>query len=267
MSVVEWGCSFQIDLRLPDEYPDTPMARKIKNEESGVAGTVIATVSGLNKRLESLDKEYSWRKHGMSPDKKLYVHINAFYIHPMKWEYQKLALPGELDTFRGRGRWLLCKVIHEVLSQFNLSPKELGVTLEASGGECRFAETPKFPELSDDDIMVFLREYFAKDEDSLEEEIEEKGKRKALTEWLCFAQDELKLIRYYERYGLVPVLGKRASANSTFMYGDATTVLATCDADPPLDLKTPPTFSYTITSKRLKPAEAEQVHRPLKRRR
>ncbi len=267
MLTVRRDYHFSIDLKLPEDYPDTPMARKIREDEHGVAGTMNTTVRELNASIyQRLDETYKWRKHGMSTDKKLYIHINAFYMHPMEWDYQKLAMPNELETFRGKGRWMLCKVIHEVVDRFHLNPKELGVTLEASGGECRFEETPKFPEFSDDDIMTFMNEYFARDADTLKENIEEKGKRQALIEWLCIAQDELKLIKYYQRYGMVPILGKRASADGTFMYGEATSVLASC-ADPPLDLGTSPSFSYTVTSKRLSATEAEQSHQPLKRRR
>lgn len=256
-----------VDLAFPADYPDTPLSRKLRKEHGDVAGSLSAAIRPITTDFyRRLQRSYDYRGHGMDCGKKAYMHIGAFYVYPAAWDYQHIARPGELDAFKGTGRWMLCSAINKVLAERGLKPGELGITLEASGGECRYEESdmPRYEDYSDEDILAFFRMHFEQDLPSITEDCTSTPTRKALMDWLCVARDEMKLIEYYKTYGLVPIMGRMASAAATFMYGDAASVLRKCAGSP----AAMPVIGYTgRATKRERPAQRKPVGKATKRRR
>ena len=251
---------YEIKLKFSPTYPNTPMRKAIGAEYQEAAGELTASIHEIpDAWFTRMEHSYGAIAHGMPKDKKHYMHIHTFYMHPMVWEYQKLATPGELDAFKGKGKWMMCNTVSRVLSEYGLEPSELGITLEASGGDCRFEDVPEFSEYSDLAILEFFRKYFKRDYEDIKARIaeDEEGAREILTTELCHAEDNMKLVEYYESYGLVPVYGIRYSG--IFMYGDAAGVMRNC-ANSRVDIEKLPEILYSGHQ------SFEEEERPMKRR-
>ena len=241
----------EYEIFLPDDYPDTPIARIIRNDEhSGQAAYIRMSVKARGLRhyfYKGLDEGYNFSGLTEMPlDKKVYAHLHMFIVNPARWEIQQHALPGELDAFRGKGKWMLCNAVSYIINNnTDVKPEDIVVTLEASGADCRFTETPSYEKYSNEDIMEFFRLYFGKSVKEIRlwmnDPRERLGRtdRQILTHWLCLAKDALKLIEYYKTYGFVPLMGEKAGVQGTFMWTTADKLLSNCN-----DLTTPDIY-YT----------------------
>jgi len=226
---------FQIDFPLPESYPNTPLGRALREQYKGMAGYLMGVVrEGNDPWMLRLARGYKTKL----PRKKFYVHIAAFYMYPMRWNIQRLAMPGELEAFKGKGRWMLCRMLNSILKEYKLPPNEIGVSLEASGGECRFDAVPKYPDQSIESITSYITTNFPKSikeipmmiSDEMEASKGTMDRKTAYNKLYCIATDEMKLVQYYKSYGLVPVMA-RAGVNQVFMYGSADTVMEQCAID------------------------------------
>ena len=238
----------EYEIFLPDDYPDTPIARMLREDKkSGQVAFIhmeVKTKGLQNYFYKMLDKEYNFSSLTSMPlDKKIYTHLHMFMVNPARWDVQQHALPGELNAFKGKGKWMLCNAVSYILeNRGDVNPEDIVITLEASGAECRFVDIPTYDDYTNEVIMDFFKLYFGQTAKTLPSFLRQQranDRRQTLTRWLCLAKDALKLIEYYKSYGFVPLMGEMAGVQGTFMWTTADKLLSNCSD------KTSPDIYYT----------------------
>lgn len=130
-----------------------------------------------------------------------YIYLELFFVHASKYSIlSKYLMKEEIELSKGLGKKMLCYAINLLINNFIIDKNTTMIKLHACGGNC----------LSDEDIDKILAIFSVEDIDNwLFENIRVsniitilKSPLREKVKIICEALDNLKLLKYYEEYGL-----------------------------------------------------------------
>eukprot|EP00899_Mesostigma_viride_P010158 jgi/Mesvir1/19143/Mv01166-RA.1 len=153
--------------------------------------------------------------------------LDYFYVRAKEFEGQASAV--EKAVFESVGRRLLCYGIR-LLAQEMKNPAASELALEASGGVCKKGEAnAKYKHWTYEKIDEYLKDYQSTRR-FLRAELKERN-MKELRNAVCIIENNRRLVRYYNRYGLEAY--DSTSGNHILMKAPLSTVVEACQAPQP----------------------------------
>lgn len=194
----------------PENYPNTDF--KLNNDK---------------KRIAYLQMDFS------DVETKGYISLDFFYVYSSKSNQRsKYATKEEMNLTKGLGKKILCSAINLLIDNKIVDTKTTMIKLNAAGGYCA----------SEEDVNYILRTF---SEEKMNEYINiyinshnkikllnSSPKEKAMI--ICKAQDNIKLMKYYQEYGLNPDIIEKEKIDLTYipMTGYIYNVLKKCQNKP-----------------------------------
>jgi len=197
--------SLEIIIPYPKNYPNTEFKRK---NETDVIGF-------LEINFDEVTTEG-------------YISLDFFYVYSSKSnEISKYATKEEIELSKGLGKKMLCYAINLLIDNGIIDSKTTIIKLNAGGGYCS----------SDEEVDKILSIFSLEEIDNwIFENVKPSYKRSNLSltqkaKMICKALDNLKLVKYYQEYGLQPDVVDPSELDLTWipMSGYINDVLKKCD--------------------------------------